>query len=152
MYGFLECDLMSVDEVIPYSQIPSGHFKICLCWIWCDFLEVHVKVWWLTTWLLVTFSHKHLIWAWIHAWLDLNLFAADALLEGLTVKSHCLLLVTDCLDATIVEFFQCCWDNNFNIRLLWEFWLVHSTKCRSEERAVDMHALSIANVVECVVG
>lgn len=64
----------------------------------------------------------------VHSWLHFNLLVGNCLNQGLAVKSYRLFLVTDCLDASIVELFQSDRQLNLNSWHWGHFWLVYSAK------------------------
>lgn len=70
---------------------------------------------------------------------------------GFPVQSNCLFLVTDSLNAAIVELFKSCWNYHLNGLHWWQFWLVHSSKSGAEKRTLDLCPIFVTNVVKSVI-
>ena len=87
----------------------------------------------------------------IHARLYLNLLVAHGLRVSLAVQSDGLFLVTDSLNAAIVELFKSGWHGYLNCGHRWEFGLVHSSKRRAKERTLHLRAVFVTDVIKSVV-
>ena len=70
---------------------------------------------------------------------------------GFAVKSDCLFLVTDSLDAAIVELFKSGWNSHLNGLHWGQFWLVHSSKSGPKKRPFNLCSIFVTNVVKSVI-
>ena len=127
LYGILEGDLVPVYQVILLAHVPGG-YGVGVVEARRSCLEVYEQVRSLSPWLLVTLVSVSVVVVEVHSWLHFNLLVGNCLNQGLAVKSYRLFLVTDCLDASIVELFQSDRQLNLNSWHWGHFWLVYSAK------------------------
>ena len=142
---------MSVNKIVLNSLVPRGDWEVRTLPVWRALLENNEEVAWLAPLLLVTFSRISDSGMSIHASFYFNLFVAHCLRMGFPVQSNCLFLVTDSLDAPIVELFKSRWYYHLNGRHWGQFWLVHSSKRGAEKRTFHLCSIFVTNVVKSVV-
>lgn len=120
-------------------------------WIWWSSHEVDVEVRGWATWLLMAFAPELLVVVWIHSGFDFNLLVANSHGSGFTVKTNCLLLVTNRFDAARVELLQSSWHLHLNSWHRWELWLIDTSMGGAKEAALNFSATSITNIVERII-
>ena len=107
------------------------------CMLW-DFIQVDIQVCIFVFGSSIAFSLVAETVARAHTWVDLHLFVLHNLVARSAVKTYHLLVVDDCLDAAVVEFFQgarnlnCAWLRSRLTRL------VSSSEGRAKETSLDV--------------